>query len=74
MILFLSTGVNRDDFRMGAERCRWISVQTVSPLQPKCAIAQSQTMKVRRSISGELQHNVKIDVISLLKKFLIIFL
>jgi len=41
-----------DDFRMGAERCQWISMQTMAPLYPKCAI--SQTTKSRRSISNEL--------------------
>jgi len=24
-----------DDFRLGADGCRWISVQTVAPLYPK---------------------------------------
>ena len=39
---------------MGAESCRWISMQTVALLYPKCAI--SYTMKSQRSISNnELQ-------------------
>jgi len=43
-----------DDFRMGAGRCQWISMQTVTPLYPKCAI--SQTVKSQRRISNELQY------------------
>jgi len=42
-----------DIFRMGAESCQWISMQTVAPLYPKCAI--SQTVKSQRSISNEIQ-------------------
>ena len=68
MILVLSTGVNGDEFRMGAERCWWICVQTVAPLYPKCAISQSQTMNSQRSTSNELQYNVKVDLILILKK------
>jgi len=30
MILVVSTGVNGDDFRMGAESCRWVSMQAVA--------------------------------------------
>jgi len=30
-----------DDLRMGAESCRWISLQTVAPFYPKCAISPS---------------------------------
>ena len=33
VILIVSTGVNRRDFR--AESCRWISMQTVAPFLPK---------------------------------------
>jgi len=55
-----------DDFRMGAENCRWISVQTVAPLYPKCAI--SPTMKSQKSISNELQCNAKQDLILISKK------
>jgi len=43
-----------DDFRVGAESCQWISMQTVAPLYPKSAI--SQTMKSQRSISTALQY------------------
>jgi len=32
MILVISTGVKGDDFRMGAESCPWISMQTVAAL------------------------------------------
>jgi len=39
-------------FRAGVESCRWISMQTVAPLYPKCVI--SQIMKSQRSISNEL--------------------
>jgi len=74
MILVLSTGVNGDGFRMGAERFRWISMQTVAPLYPKCAISQSHTMKSQRRISHELQCNAKIDFISFLKKISYYFL
>jgi len=59
MILVLSTEVNGDDFRMGAGRCRRISVQTAPPLHPKCAMSLSQTMKSQRSINNELQYNAK---------------
>jgi len=38
-----------EDFRMGAKSCRWISLQTVTPLNLEFAI--SQTMKVRK-LSG----------------------
>jgi len=47
----------RDDFRMGVESCRWISMQTVAPLYPKCAI--SQTMK---SINNKLKYIAKQDL------------
>jgi len=56
MILVLSTGVNEDDLGMGAERCRWISMQTVAPLYAKCAMPQSQTKRSQRNISNELQY------------------
>jgi len=68
MILFLSTVVTGNDSRTGVERWQWISMQTVAPLHPKCAISQSQTMKSQRNISHELQYNAKIDLISILKK------
>jgi len=55
-----------DDIRMGAESYRWISMQTVTPLYPKCAV--SQTVKSQRSISNELQYNAKQDLISISKK------
>jgi len=55
-----------DDFRMGAESYQWISMQTVAPLYPNCAI--SQTMKSQRSISNELQCKAKQDLISISKK------
>ena len=35
---------------------------------PKCAISQLHTMNSQRSISNELQHNAKIDLILILKK------
>jgi len=54
------------DFRMGAESCRWISMQTVTLLYPRCAI--SQTMKRQRSIRNELQNTAKQDLISISKK------
>jgi len=73
MILFLSTGVNGDDFRMGAESCRWINMQILATFNPKCAISQSQTMKSQRSISNELQNNANMDLISIFKKFHTIF-
>ena len=72
MILVLSTGVNGDDFRVGAERCRWLSMQTVAPLYAKCVI--SQIMKSQRSITNELQHNVKIGLVSILNKKFYYFL
>ena len=53
-------------FCMGAESCQWISMQSVAPLYPKCAI--SQTMKIRRSISNELQYKAKQDLIQISKK------
>jgi len=49
-----------DDFRMGAESCRWISVQTVAPCYPKRAI--SQTIKSQRNISNMLQYNARQDL------------
>jgi len=55
-----------DHFRMGAESCRWISVQTVAPLHSKCAI--SQTMKSQRSISNKVQYEAKQDLIWISKK------
>ena len=62
LILVLCAAVNGVDFRMDAESYRWISMQTVAPLYPKCAISQSHTMQSQRSISNELQHNAKIDL------------
>jgi len=50
-----------DDFRMGAESCRWISMQTVAASYPNCAILQ--TMKSQISISNELQYNAMQDLI-----------
>jgi len=44
-----------DEFRMGAESCRWISMQTIALVYPNCAI--SQTLKSQRSISNELKYN-----------------
>jgi len=41
-----------DDFRMGAEICQWVIMQTVTPLYLKCAI--SQTMKNQKNHSDEL--------------------
>jgi len=35
MILVVSTGVNGDDFPLGAGRYLWIRLQTVAPLYPK---------------------------------------
>ena len=62
MILIVSTGVNRRDYR--TESCRWISAQTVAPFYPKCAI--SQTMKSQgRPV---LPHNAKQDLILISKK------
>ena len=43
-----------DDFSMGAESCHWISMQTVAPLYPKCAISQSDD-KSKVSISLKLE-------------------
>jgi len=65
--------VNEDDSRTGVEMYRWISMQTVAPLYPKCAISQSQTMK-SQSISNELQYNAKIDLIAILKNISYYFL
>jgi len=39
MILVVSMEVIGRDFHMGAESCRWISMQTVARLYPKCAIS-----------------------------------
>jgi len=62
MILIVSIGVNRRDFR--TESCRWIRVQTVAPFYPKCAI--SRTIKIQgRSV---LQYNAKQDLILISKK------
>jgi len=62
MILIISTGMNGRVFR--AESCRCISMETVAPFYPKCAI--SQTMKrQRRSV---LQCNAKQDLILISKK------
>jgi len=47
------------DFCMGAESCRWISMQNVAPLYPEYAI--SQTMKSPRIIRNELQWQAKQD-------------
>jgi len=38
----------------------WISMQTVAPLYPKCAI--SQTMKSQRGINNEFQYKAKQDL------------
>jgi len=38
-----------DDFRVGAERCQWISTQTVALFYPKCTIAQTTTVNVREA-------------------------
>jgi len=62
MTLIVSTAVNGQEFR--AESCRWISMVTVAPFYPKCAI--SQTMKRQRK--SVLQYNVKQDFILISKK------
>jgi len=54
--------VNRRDFR--PESCRWISMQTVAPFYPKCAI--SQTMKIQEK--SVLQCNAKQNLILILTK------
>jgi len=55
-----------DDFHVGAESFRRITMQTVAALYPNCAISQS--MKSQRSISNELQYNAKQDLIAVSKK------
>jgi len=54
-----------DDFRMGPESCRWISMQTMAPLYLTCGT--SQTMKSLRSISDELQCKARQNLISISK-------
>jgi len=49
----------RDDFRISAVSCHWISMQTIALLYPKCAI--SQAMKSERSISNELQYSARLN-------------
>jgi len=66
MILVVSTEWMGDDFRMGKEVFRWISVQTVASLYPKCAI--SQTTKSQRSIGNELQYKAMQELISISEK------
>ena len=64
--LVKKTSANGDDFLIGAEIYRWISMQTAAPLYPKCAI--SQTMEIQRSINIELQYKAKQDLISVSEK------
>ena len=57
---------------MGAESCRWISIQTVALLYPKCAL--SQTMKSQRSISNNelqppTQREARVNLIVISKTF-----
>jgi len=59
-----------EDFRVDTESCRWISMQTVALLYPKCAI--SQTMNSQRSTRNELQYKPKQDLISISKKISVI--
>jgi len=58
MILIVSPAVNGRDFR--AESCRWISIQTVAPLYPKCAISQS--MKSQGKISAPVQRQARFNL------------
>jgi len=64
--LVKKTSANGDDFLIGAEIYRWISMQTAAPLYPECAI--SQTMEIQRSINIELQYKAKQDLISVSEK------
>jgi len=71
MILIVSrlqAGVNGRDLR--AESCRLITMQTVTPVYPKCAIAQTMKSQGR----SMLQYNAKQDLIPILKKNMLIFL
>jgi len=54
-----------NDFCMGSESRRWISVQSAVPFYPQCAV--SPIMKSQRSIGNEFQFKAKQDVILLSK-------
>jgi len=66
MIMNLSTGVKGRDFR--AESCRWISVQTMAPFYPKCAISPKvcnfTNHKNSTKISALVQYQARFILIS----------